>query len=537
MNGWNFAEVWSAVAERHPDAPALIHGDQRVTWAELRRRSLAIASWLVTERGLRRGDKVAQYLPNRPEYLESVFASFVACAAPVNTNFRYTGEELHHLWADADVTAVVFDGSFVEQCEALRTDLPLVRMWLWVDPHDGTTCPEWATSYEAAAATPPSAIPWSPSGDDLYLLYTGGTTGRPKGVMWRQDDLFCMLEESNGRTVSTEADPEAYAAAVERPGPHVVAAAPLMHGTAAWFSMSALNRAGAVITVPEIHFDPERLLDITSAERARGICIVGDAFARPILRALDADPQRWDLDRLRVIFSSGVMLSAESKRGLLVHAPNAVIVDGLGTSESGSFGRALAGADDDVTTAKFFVGPSTRVLDDVGRDIEPGSGQSGRLAVRGRIPLGYYKDAQKTASTFLEIDGDRYVVAGDWAEVAADGSITLLGRGAGCINTAGEKVYPDEVEEVLKTFPGVADAAVVGVDHERFGQAVVALVELHDDAVVETRQLLDRVRKSLAGYKVPKHVHYIASVGRAANGKLDQASLRALAANLTDHGR
>jgi acyl-CoA synthetase (AMP-forming)/AMP-acid ligase II len=533
MSGWNFADVWGEIAARYPDELALVYGDERRTWSEFAGRAAALGTWLIEHGGLRRGDKVAQYLYNQPEYLESLYASFWAGLVPVNTNYRYTGDELTYLWNDADVAAVVFDGTFAAICDELRPVLPMIRAWVWVDPGDTSTCPEWATPYAETLTTPSAAEAYPRSGDDLYLLYTGGTTGMPKGVMWRQDDLFAMLEQTAGAALPEPPDAARFVDSFTRKAPLVLAAAPLMHGTAAFFSFSALNRAGGVVTMPARRFDAENLLDVVVATRSAGICIVGDAFARPLVAALDAEPERWDLDRVRVWFSSGAMLSAEIKQALLRHAPRAVVIDSLGSSESGMIGRSVTGANDAAGTARFFVGPDTRVIDEQGNDVEPGSGVSGRLAVHGRIPLGYYRDEAKTASTFVELNGKRYVVAGDWAEVAADGAITLLGRGSGCINTAGEKVFPEEVEEVLKRFPGVADAAVVGVPDERFGQRVVALVELGPAAVVHEAGLIEHTRQSLAGYKVPRQVFFPGTLGRAPNGKLDLRRLRDEAMRLT----
>ena len=323
--------------------------------------------------------------------------------------------------------------------------------------------------YEEAATRRPgrTTAPWGRSGSDLYLLYTGGTTGHPKGVMWPQDTLFRMLEELNNRKPDETPDAAAHAA---EPGRSRARACcprpPLMHGTAMWFAMPALSQGGCVVTLSDRGFDPARLLDTIVDERVRGLCIVGDAFARPIADALDAEPDRWDLSGLRVLFSSGVMFSAATKARILAHAPSCILVDSLGSSESGGLGRTLSTADDGQgrgATAAFKIGPTTRVVDDDGADVVPGSGERGRIAVRGHIPIGYYGDPVKTAETFLTIDGVVHVVAGDWAEVDEDGTIRLLGRGSVCINTGGEKVYPEEVEEAIKAQPGVRDAVVVGV--------------------------------------------------------------------------
>lgn len=461
--GWNFADIWEAVADRFPGEPALEHAGEIRSWRSFEQRAHGLASTFLAA-GLGRQAKVAQYLYNGPEYLESVFASFKGGLVPVNTNYRYVGEELANLWRDADVEAVVFHGVFTDRCAELRDAFPRICCWVHVD--DGSVpCPEWAVPYGEAASISNARLgsPWPRSGDDLMLQYTGGTTGAPKGVMWPQDTLHRMLEELNGRQPGMLAAPVAHAAALERPGPRVLPAAPLMHSTAIHFSMPALSRGGCIVTSPDRRFDAASLLDLLSSSRATGICIVGDAFARPIVRALDDEPERWDLARLRVLSSSGVLLSREAKAGLLRHAPHLTIIDVLGSSESGGFGRSQTTSGDEPTGARFRVDSSTRVVDDDGRDVMPGSGARGRLAVTGHIPVGYYNNPEKTASTFVQLDGQRYVIAGDWAEVEADGTVRLVGRGSVCVNTGGEKVYPEEVEQVVKSLPPVFDAVVVGV--------------------------------------------------------------------------
>jgi fatty-acyl-CoA synthase len=337
-----------------------------------------------------------------------------------------------------------------------------------------------------------------------------------------------MLEGLNGRKPADEADATARADALKKPGPRVLPAAPLMHGTALWFAMPALAQGGSVATQPDRKFDSTRLLDTVVDDEVKGLGIVGDAFARPLLHALDAEPHRWDLSGLRVIFSSGVMFSPEAKAGLLRHATQAVIVDSLGSSESGGLGRTQTRADDgDVAkSAAFKTGPTTRVIADDGTDVVPGSGQKGRLATTGHIPLGYYGDPVKTAETFVPIDGTTYVVAGDWASVDTDGTIKLLGRGSVSINTGGEKVYPEEVEEALKRAAGVRDAVVVGIPNERFGEVVTAVVEPAPGATLVEGDLITEVTRTLAAYKAPRHVHVVETIGRAPTGKADYGRLR-----------
>jgi acyl-CoA synthetase (AMP-forming)/AMP-acid ligase II len=525
-HGWNFADVWERISERLPDAPAQLHGDRSFTWRELDRRADGVAATLLAA-GVAEQDKLAQYLFNGPEYLESTFGAFKAGLATVNTNYRYAADELVYLWDNADVVAVVFHAAFTEQCAAIRDRVPRVRTWLWVDDGSGSR-PDWALDYEAATASADGRVigPWGRSGDHLLLLYTGGTTGMPKGVMWRQDDLFGALDANNRRRMPPEQDLDAIGARSITPGPRNLPAAPLMHGTGLFNAMSNLMLGGSVITMTGRHFDPVELLDTIEHRRVQSTSIVGDAFAKPLVRALDAEPDRWDISSLRVIVSSGVMWSAETKASLLRHNPRLIMVDALGSSEAIGMATNTTTADSVGRTATFELSASTRIVTEDGRDVVAGSGERGRIALRGFTPIGYYKDPQKSADTFQVIDGVRYSIPGDWAEIDADGTVRLLGRGSQCINTGGEKVYPEEVEEILKLHPSVADAAVVGVPDERFGEAITALVEAAPGQVVDEATLVAHVKARLAHYKAPKRVIAVDAVGRAANGKLDYRRLK-----------
>jgi acyl-CoA synthetase (AMP-forming)/AMP-acid ligase II len=536
--GWNLADIWERNADRFPHAVAQLQGERRFTWTELDRRADGIAAALLAT-GAARQDKVAHYLYNCPEYLESMFALFKVGLVPVNTNYRYTDDELAYLWDNADAVAVIFHGTFAERCAAMRSRVPQVRTWIWVD--DGTgDCPDWAMSYETAASSAASrtSAAWGRSPDDLYILYTGGTTGMPKGVMWRQDDLVGSLDAPSRTPLPTTPGWAEFDARISKPGPRNLPAAPLMHGTGAFNAMWNLVLAGSVVTMVGRHFDPVELLDTIETHRVNSISIVGDAFAKPILRALDAEPDRWDISSLRVIVSSGVMWAAETKAGLLRHNQRLIMIDSLGSSEAigmasntttADSGRGGGAGAEQNKTAQFRLGPNTRVLTDDGREVQPGSGERGRVALRGRTPVGYYKDEAKSASTFITFEGVRWSIPGDFAEVDADGTLRLYGRGSQCINTGGEKVYPEEVEEALKLDPAVADAAVVGVPDERFGEAITALVEPHPGMTVDHAALIAHVRRNLAGFKAPKQIIQVDTIGRAANGKLDYKALKARA--------
>ncbi|MEA3020597.1 MAG: 3-oxocholest-4-en-26-oate---CoA ligase, partial [Actinomycetota bacterium] len=419
---WNLAAAWNVIAAAQPDAPALRHGDTVVSWGAFERRAASLGAWLRARAGLAAQAKVGLYLVNGPSYLETFYGSLGASLVPVNTNFRYTGDELVYLWVDADVEAVVFHRRFAETIETIRPQLSDIRQWLCVDDGTGPT-PSWAIAYEAAIeegrGTDPE--PASSSGDDLVLLYTGGTTGMPKGVMWRQDDLFGLL---NASAFTPYPDDEGLdgirRARLERgPGFTNVVACPLMHGTGTLTAITTLLGGGCVVTLQQPGFDPIELLDVAAARHAAGIVIVGDTFAKPIAAALDDRPGRWDLGELKLIVSSGTMWSEPVKSRLSRHLPHTLLVDSLGSSEAVGLGNSVSGAATTASTASFRLGANTVVLDDDDRPVDAGAGTNGRLAVKGRCPVGYYKDPEKSARTFPVIDGVRYSVPGDLATVEA----------------------------------------------------------------------------------------------------------------------
>jgi 3-oxocholest-4-en-26-oate---CoA ligase len=528
MPGWNFAEIWEICAENLPDAVAQRQGEREITWAELDRRANGIARTLL-DAGATEQDKVAQYLYNCPEYLESVFGAFKAGLVPVNTNYRYADDELVYLWDNADAVAVVFHATFADRIAGLRDRVPRVTTWLWVD--DGTTpCPEWATPYEQAADASAEGekveAPWGRDGHHILMMYTGGTTGMPKGVMWRHDDLIHALLPTVQPLFKGDADYAALREAITAPGVQMLPACPLMHGTGQFTGFIALSSGGSITTLVNRHLDVEEILDTLEKHGLQSLTIVGDAFAKPILAELDANPGRWTLNKLFMITSSGVMWSEPTKQGLLEHIPHALLVDAFSSSEALGLGQSVSSAGAEAKTAKFALGEKARVIADDGRDVEPGSGEIGRVAVRGYTPIGYYKDPEKSADTFVTIDGDTYSIPGDYAQVEADGSLTLLGRGSVCINTGGEKVFPEEVEEVLKSHPTVLDAVAVGLPDEKFGEAITAVVEPRPGEQVDESALIEHVKAHLASFKAPKRVVVVETIGRAPNGKVDYKRIK-----------
>ena len=529
--GWTYADVWETLAQVQPTKPALLHGEHTVSWQQFDERANGLAQFLLNA-GCAHQDKVGFYLYNGPEYLETFYACSKASLVHVNTNFRYGPNELTYLWNDADVVAVVFHGAFIDTIDSLRADVPAVKTWLWVDDQSGP-CPDWATPYELTAATATEGTVKSPqgrSGDDLVLIYTGGTTGMPKGVMWRQDDLFLVVDGPNGNSLPPKPDheqtdvgewfsPAVRDRALTRPGPTSIPACPLMHGTGLINSANTLSLGGCIATLTERKLSIPELLKTIESQQIKSIFIVGDAFARPILEELDADPERWDLSSLRVILSSGVIWSNESKKGILNHYPRLILVDAYGSSEALGVGSSVSSKDSAAETASFTLSKNSVVIDDDGELVEPGSGLVGRIGVRGHTPIGYYKDETKTAETFPTVDGVRYSIPGDYATIELDGTINLLGRGSVCINTAGEKVFPEEVEEALKRVRGVGDAIVVGIPDKRFGQSVAAVVAAPAD--LDTEEAISQVKTELAHYKAPRLVLVVKTLERAANGKID----------------
>jgi len=515
-----------------PDAPAITQGARTLTWSEFEQGADGVGQFLL-DLGVAQQDKVAVYLYNSPEYLQATYGAIKVGLVPVNTNYRYGDDELSYLWDNADAVAVVFHGTFTERIEGIIDRVPRVKGWLWVDDGSGP-CPDWATPYEDAAkcAVGRTRAPWGRSGDDLYMLYTGGTTGMPKGVMWRQDDLFALLIDGGVRHYDPNGGIEGVRAALEasRNEVSVLPACPLMHGTGAFTANTTLAEGGRVCLLESRKYDPIELLDTVEREKVNGLVIVGDPFSRPLLAALEEHPGKWDLSSVMMMISSGAMWSEPVKQQLLSHHAGMLLVDAFSSSEALGMGVSVSGGGSAAKTASFTLGSGVKVLTEDGREVAPGSDEVGVLALGGRNPLGYYKDTEKSDRTFKEIGGVRYSIPGDYAQVDADGTIHLLGRGSVCINSGGEKIFPEEVEEALKTHAGVRDAVVVGIPHPTYGEQIVAVVEpVSGDAAAapEEAELITHVKERLASYKAPRRVRCIPTIGRAPNGKVDYKRHRA----------
>jgi acyl-CoA synthetase (AMP-forming)/AMP-acid ligase II len=522
------ATLWEAISDAVPDRLALVQGSIRRTWRDFDDRATRLAGALAA-RGIGHGSKVGQLLYNSPEFLESYFATLKLRAVPFNINYRYTADELAYLLVNADTDVLVYHSSLSDAVATAIAGLDISPLLVEVD--DGGTTLLGAVRYESAIAAAEAAprIPRDP--DDVTMIYTGGTTGMPKGVVAKVGPALANLLETmplmfGYQPVSID-DAPAFAVTLEAAGDIIVSlpAPPLMHNTGLGIGATpALALGGTVVLQEGRRFDAAALWDTVATERVNAITLVGDAFARPMLAALVEDPTR-DLACVRAISSSGAMFSTEVKTGLLEHLPKAMIIDIIAASE-GTMGMSIATAHAPAVTGRFMPSAGVIVIDDQGRPLAPGSTEPGMIALPGGAE-GYYKDDAKTAATFRIIDGRRYTIPGDFATVDADGSLTLLGRGSSCINTAGEKVYPEEVEEVLKAHPGIQDALVFGVEDERFGQKVAAVVSFTNDPV-DLDELLTRARQKLASYKVPRSVVVVADVPRTQVGKADYPAARLL---------
>jgi len=528
--GWNFGDILDAVGPNvPPEAPAFIHGSRVINWGDAVRMTNNMARGLIA-RGAQPGDKIAIYMRNRPEYLMAVAAGWKARLTHVNVNYRYTPEEVWYIFDNSDAQTVVYASEFRDAVAEIRPRLPKVKTWVEVS-ESGEVAP-FAERFEALGEEGNGGpLDIQRSGDDQFFIYTGGTTGMPKGVMWTHHDMREITLQGARKLGPVPETLEELAEATRRMpvGSRILPAPPLMHGTGLLTSMGTMMAGGCVITLEKPNFDAEELLTAIDAHKPQTLVIVGDSFGKPILNALNAAPGRYDVSSILTIVSSGVMWSHEVKKGMLEHMPQAMLSDGFSSSEALGMGNSIMTKDSEVQTAKFMLGERCKVFDENDQPVEPGSGKSGMVAIGPPNPLGYYKDDEKTARTFRTINGVRYSIPGDWCIVEADGTLTLLGRGSACINTAGEKVFPEEVEEALKTHPSVEDALVVGLPDEKWGQAVTGVVRLAEGASLDEESLRAHVRKSLAGYKTPKRVVATEQSIRASNGKADYATAKKIA--------
>ncbi len=523
----HLATLWESFADAVGDRQALVCGERRRTWREFDDRASRLATAFEAV-GLKMDSKVGQYLYNSNEYLESQFAAFKLRAVPVNINYRYLDDELLYLLENSDSEALLFHSSLAERVAHVMNRASKIKLWVEVDA-DGDAIPG-AVTYESLIASHEPAPRIQRSERDVYMIYTGGTTGMPKGVLYEIGGLLQLCVHI-GFVLSRLGEPPELADVSDcgeelwRDSESAVSipACPLMHGTGMWLgAMTTLSVGGSVVTLEGRSLDAHELWRVAEREKADQIVIVGDSFSKPMLRALEEARNAgrpYDLSCLKTLVSSGAMWTSEIKKQFL-DWHEMTLYDVLGSSEGG-IGAQITTRSNIGETASFSMNPTTKVFTEDDREVLPGSGESGMVAVSGVVPIGYYKDEVKSRATFKTIDGVRYSFPGDWGIVEADGTLTLLGRGSGCINTAGEKVYPEEVEVIVKQHPDVIDCLVVGMSDPDFGQRVTAVASLNAGSETDEATLRDFVRERLASYKVPKQIVLTNEIQRAANGKPD----------------
>jgi fatty-acyl-CoA synthase len=525
----HFASVWEAIADVIGDETAVVHGNTRRNWSEYDERAARMAAAYVAA-GLGHDSKIGLYMYNGNEYLEAQFGGFKMRGVPVNVNYRYLDEELWYLLDNADAEALVFHSSLGDRVARVVDRLPKLKLLVEVDDGGPGQVPG-ALAYETVLAGHDPMPRINRAEDDIYMLYTGGTTGMPKGVMYAMGGMTGGFVTSGFPLLGLAAPSDAseisglVKGAVEAGNRLIsIPAAPLMHGTGVWLGAFIPHLAGGLVaTLQNRSLDADELLRLVEAEAVTNLTIVGDAFAKPIIRALDAAVaagRPYDTSSLKMVISSGVMWTAEVKEQLLDRVEQLVLLDAIGSTE-GSMGMSITMKGLPPSTAKFSQMPTTKVFTDDDREVQPGSGEIGMVAAGGNVPLGYFKDPEKSARTFRVINGQRYSFPGDLAMVADDGSLILLGRGSQVINSGGEKIFPEEVEEAVKRVAGVHDCLVVGIDDEKFGQAVTAVVSLNEGATATEGEIIAGVKGQLAGFKAPKRVVFVADVPRAPNGKAD----------------
>jgi acyl-CoA synthetase (AMP-forming)/AMP-acid ligase II len=519
---FNLADLFEAAVDAFGDREYLVAAGQRRTFAEMEERANRLAHFLA-DQGIGPGDHVGIYSLNSVEWVETAWAVFKLRAVWININYRYVKDELRYLFTNADLVALVHQAEYGPRVADLLPDLPDLRLLIGVDDGSGVPLAEGTVAFEDAMAAGSPERDFAPrTNDDHYILYTGGTTGMPKGVVWRHEDVFYALGGGVDPHTNTR---------VQHPGEMVekgqggqitlLPIAPLMHGATQWSILGQSFVGNRTILVPK--FDPHEVWRLVEAERANSIMITGDAMGKPLIEALDDPGADYDLSSLLAVTSSAALFSAPVKDEFFKHLPNIVIVDAIGSSESGNNGMVTMGKDNTAMKSGPTVSVlgNTVVFDEDLKPVEPGSGVIGKIARYGDIPVGYYNDPVKTAEVFIHVDGTRYVMPGDFATVEEDGSITLLGRGSVSINSGGEKIFPEEVESAVRSHPDVFDAIVVGAPDDRWGQRVAAIIQPRSDKQPTLEDIQNHCRDAIAGYKVPRQLHVVETIVRSPSGKPD----------------
>ena len=510
----NFGDLLDGIAAVIPERIAIVCGDKQWNWHEFDSRANRLARQLLAG-GLTTGSKVAFYLRNSPAYLELFSACSKARLTHVNVNYRYVDHELAYLFDNSDAEAIVYGEEFASHIAHLKPNLDKVKLFIQVG---NGNIQNGALRFETLCAEgDASPLGIKRSGSDLYFMYTGGTTGYPKGVMWQHKDRIAVI----GMSESTDALSHAQAVKDNPDIPVSLPACPLMHSTGFTTAVTTLMRGGTLVLLPSANFDARECLQQIDANHVQRLAIVGDAFSVPILNYLREQGHAHRLTSVGLISSAGAMWSEPCKRELLEYFPNALLADSLGSSEGSNLGASIMKKGDQVKTARFQIGPLVKVFTEDFREVEPGSGEAGMIAKAGPLPLGYYKDEERTAKTFPTVNGVRYSLAGDWCQVELDGTMTLLGRGNNCINSGGEKIYPEEVEEILKELPEIEDVAILGMPDPRWGQKVCALVRTSDNCEISSEVISEKISGKLASYKHPRHYVLATETFRHDNGKIN----------------
>ena len=528
----NIADLAEHAIDAVPDRVALICGDEELTYAQLEEKANRLAHYLL-DQGVKKDDKVGLYCRNRIEIVIAMLGIVKAGAILVNVNYRYVEGELKYLFENSDMVALVHERRYADRVANVLPETPNVKTVLVVE--DGTEGPAddylnygGVEFYSALEKGSPARDFGERSPDDIYLLYTGGTTGFPKGVMWRHEDIYRVLfggtDFATGEFVEDEYD--LAKAAAENPPMIRYPIPPMIHGATQSATWMSIFSGQTTVLAPE--FDPDEVWRAIHDHKVNLLFFTGDAMARPLLDALLASQEgaqgkeAYDLSSLFLLASTAALFSTSIKEKFLELLPNRVITDSIGSSETGFGGTSIVAKGQSHTGGpRVTIDHRTVVLDEDGDEVTPGSGVRGMIAKKGNIPVGYYKDEKKTAETFKTFNGVRYAIPGDYAEVDADGSVTMLGRGSQSINSGGEKIYPEEVEAALKGHPDVFDALVVGVPDERFGQCVAAVVHRRPGTSTTLADLDTFVRQEIAGYKVPRKVWWVDEIHRTPAGKPD----------------
>ena len=508
---FNLADLFEAVADKAGDRVAVVAGDRRLTYAELDERATRFGRYLL-DVGVKPGDHVGIYAFNRAEWVEAMLGCFKARAVPINVNYRYVADELRYLFDNADLVALVYEAEFGPKVASVLPGLPKLEHLLVLEDGTGTETDGLAavdSEHALASASPERDFP-PRAAEDLYILYTGGTTGMPKGVMWHAEGIFFAAMGGGNYGGPGIEKPEDIVNGITPAPSASLALAPLMHGNAQWTLMVTLFGGNTIVLSTSRRFDADEIWDLVARESVFIISLVGDAMARPLVDALD---HRETTPMVLAMVSGGAILSPAIKAELNAKLPNMMVIDAFGASETGANGAV------DVTDKgpRFHMNEWTTVITEDGK--QAAEGEIGLLARRGHVPVGYYKDPEKTAATFVEFDGVRWAIPGDRAVIEEGGVINVLGRGSQCINTGGEKVFPEEVEAVLKSHPDVFDAIVVGVADARFGESVAAVVAPREGHTPTLDELAEHARSALAGYKVPRHLVLVDEVERTPAGK------------------